>query len=380
MKERLTKSQQVCDLLSAAIAQGQFRAGSYLPTESSLCAHHGMSKKTIRAALRHLGELGLVAPRHGQGWQVVHSAKGHAKPVSILVPEQARHYADFIAEAKSILAGAGIPSTLHLWQRNYREWYPPADIYQPEQTSGLLYLSGTGIPPEHLEVACRHHLPVVCAFCQAEKPYDTVATDNRRMAEALALRLAGLGHRRLFFVNLGLHQDASFRHYHEGFADAGPRHGLALHEVEATDNWLPDAAWRTLVGELRAWEPDAVVAATDVLGRILHRLLTQAGVRIPNDLSLGAMGFEATREELAALGIGSLCVARHPAAAIGRLAAERLVARLAGNASPARLHLLPPAMAEADTLAQRNTAKKHPGRTPCKPIVSQGQARLVLAH
>ena len=62
--------------LARAIGQGRHPVGSLLPTETDLCAAHGVSRFTVRAALKSLQEQGYVTRRQGSGTQVVAAAAG----------------------------------------------------------------------------------------------------------------------------------------------------------------------------------------------------------------------------------------------------------------------------------------------------------------
>lgn len=59
--------QDVADILIDEIADGAFPVGSMLPTELDLCERFGVSRYTVREALRRLEEMGLVARRQGSG-------------------------------------------------------------------------------------------------------------------------------------------------------------------------------------------------------------------------------------------------------------------------------------------------------------------------
>lgn len=68
------RSTQVATELKQQIALGQYPVGSALPTEVELCGRFGVSRYTVREALRRLAELGLVASRQGSGTRVIAQA------------------------------------------------------------------------------------------------------------------------------------------------------------------------------------------------------------------------------------------------------------------------------------------------------------------
>ncbi len=53
------------------ITAGHYPVGSLLPTEATLCTQYGVSRHTVREAIREVQALGLVARRQGVGTRVV---------------------------------------------------------------------------------------------------------------------------------------------------------------------------------------------------------------------------------------------------------------------------------------------------------------------
>lgn len=64
---------QVAESLRSDIEAGRYAVGTYLPTETALCASFGISRYTVREALRRLVELGVVSRRQGSGTMVLSS-------------------------------------------------------------------------------------------------------------------------------------------------------------------------------------------------------------------------------------------------------------------------------------------------------------------
>jgi DNA-binding GntR family transcriptional regulator len=77
-KVLLTDSQPRYAALAAALAraitEGQYAVGALLPTEGELVSQYGLSRPTVREALRRLREIGLVTAEHGIGTRVTSRA------------------------------------------------------------------------------------------------------------------------------------------------------------------------------------------------------------------------------------------------------------------------------------------------------------------
>jgi GntR family transcriptional regulator len=67
---------QIYDVLYELIRSGEAAPGSLIPGENLLATHFGVSRGTIRQALRYLEEDGLVMKRQGRGSEIADSA-GH---------------------------------------------------------------------------------------------------------------------------------------------------------------------------------------------------------------------------------------------------------------------------------------------------------------
>lgn len=66
----LSKHGLVAEALSSEILGGRYKVGDLLPSEPQLSQRFGVSRHTVRAALRTLQQLGLVSSQQGIGTQV----------------------------------------------------------------------------------------------------------------------------------------------------------------------------------------------------------------------------------------------------------------------------------------------------------------------
>lgn len=69
-------SARVTDDLRARLSSGEWAPGTRLPGEHQLAAAYGVSRATIRTALRALESQGLTATRHGSGTYATGSVRG----------------------------------------------------------------------------------------------------------------------------------------------------------------------------------------------------------------------------------------------------------------------------------------------------------------
>jgi GntR family transcriptional regulator len=63
--------QQIADELIAKIGTGAYAVGGLLPTEMELCAQYGISRSTVREALRRLRDAGLISRHRRTGTKVI---------------------------------------------------------------------------------------------------------------------------------------------------------------------------------------------------------------------------------------------------------------------------------------------------------------------
>jgi DNA-binding FadR family transcriptional regulator len=71
---RRNASHQVADALCGMLRSGSYRVGDRLPSEHELGAELGVSRSTVREAVRELSSLGVLEIRHGRG-TFVHSLR-----------------------------------------------------------------------------------------------------------------------------------------------------------------------------------------------------------------------------------------------------------------------------------------------------------------
>ncbi len=127
--ESRPRYQIIADELFEGITGGRFPVGGMLPTEMELCAVYGVSRYTVRAALRQLREQGLVAMRRGSGTRVISSDPAAAYVQSVSSLSELLQYPDTIlekAKAGNVTLGQNLAGQLSLAPGS--EWFHLAGL------------------------------------------------------------------------------------------------------------------------------------------------------------------------------------------------------------------------------------------------------------
>ncbi|OGQ20452.1 MAG: hypothetical protein A2138_26755 [Deltaproteobacteria bacterium RBG_16_71_12] len=108
--EQSRSSQRIADVIRRTILDGRFRPGEQLPPERTLAERFGVTRNTVREALRNLEQLRLVAIRHGSGVTVQdYLATAGVELVSaLLLPEHgtSAELFDDLLEARRVVGQA----------------------------------------------------------------------------------------------------------------------------------------------------------------------------------------------------------------------------------------------------------------------------------
>lgn len=217
-----------------------------------------------------------------------------------------------------------------------------------KQVDGLLLVPAR-CSPRSVDLAARRDTPVVLLDRRLDAEVDTVRCDSEGGAYALTRHLLELGHREIAVltgpseVSVTVDRIAGYRRALEEGGVAG-RDGLIL-----TGRLQPasgaELARRALA---LAPRPTALFATNNFIAIGAYRALREAGLRVPEDVSLAAF------DDLpAALVLDPfLTVAAQPAYDMGHKGAELLIDRLEDKGPPAIQHVVLP----TELIVRRSTA------------------------
>jgi len=218
------------------------------------------------------------------------------------------------------------------------------DMFLEHRVDGML-LVGPRLPTAEIGEAARH-VPVVVVAREMRHPdVDWIVNDEPAGARLVIGHLVALGHRRIVHIDGGRGAGAAARRrgYALAMREVGLEREIRMLSGDYTDVAGVEAAERLLAsGRL----PTAIFAANDLLATGVIDRLEDAGVRIPEDVSI--VGYDNTF--LAALHHISLTTINQPRPEMGRRAVVALVERIEGaRTEPLRLRTAPSLVVRATT-------------------------------
>jgi DNA-binding GntR family transcriptional regulator len=169
---------QVCKALLRAISTGEYLVGSLLPHEAALCEKYGVSRTTVREALRQLSEHGVVDKLHGIG-TIVKNAEPRSNYVIAVNATDLMQYGkettltmldrtEITTEAAHVrLFGCDLgESWIHI--RGLRSPIDDAEhpislveVYVPSRFASVAQEDMVADRPYHKRIADRYQIPIV---------------------------------------------------------------------------------------------------------------------------------------------------------------------------------------------------------------------------
>ncbi|MES3003413.1 MAG: LacI family DNA-binding transcriptional regulator [Pseudomonadota bacterium] len=186
--------------------------------------------------------------------------------------------------------------------------------------------------------------------------HPSIGFDNRAAAHALTRHLIELGHRRFGMISAHLEGNDRGRERGAGIRAALAEAGIALDESHVQYARITLASAQEAMTRMFALpvRPTAVLATNDVLAVGAMMACREAGVRIPQDISI--TGVDNT--DLGATQTPGLTSVRTPITEIGDAAAAQLIARLEGQPFEAQQTLGFELVFRGSTAPPRTTTKK----------------------
>ncbi|MCE9616281.1 MAG: GntR family transcriptional regulator [Lentisphaerae bacterium] len=329
--------------IAAAVRQdirdGKLPAGSRLPSADALSERFQVNKGTVRRALAELTGDGLIYAVPAQGTYVseeppAESRRRRASTLNVGLVSQVLEGAAFGPSDAEVLTGLQdelvkrngtlilLPAPKALSPAKLSEWIVQAHL------DGIIYLEA--LEPAVLRRMLQVGPPAVTVnFRPRGQGVDSILVDNRGGARQAIEHLYALGHRRLLVIT-GPRELTATEERIDGVREAMRAYGLSEARVTMVEgNFRRVGGFRAMAAALKAKQTGtAVFCFNDEMAvGALQALHKHSGLRVPRDYSV--MGFDdiswaqATNPPLTTIRVDK--------AVMGRLAIERLIARIGGR-------------------------------------------------
>jgi len=294
----MTKTDEVAGRLNAAIASGEYAHGSALPSERELMEQFGVSRVTVRAALKKVGSTGTIRRIHGKG-SFVNNDRGGTKRLGtstvhfVAEVHAAAGQQDMLAltlcsELSNLLAKTGRGLRLYSARAGENCAKTLLDSCGAEGLSGGVIAYSALMDDEGLALLKANGVPCVTLGRPPAKgrcPY--VETDHRMGARLAVSHLIEHGHRRIaLFAGPGNFTKAeSIRTgYREALDEAGIAFAPSL--IYDVPMWDDAAAFAACGNWLDAKTgATAFLSAGGIATIGICRKLAERGLKLPDDLA-----------------------------------------------------------------------------------------------
>ena len=282
------------------IREERWHSGVALPTERELAHLHAVSRPTVRQALAHLEQAGLLRREQGRGTFVAHQAHEHPLPIGAvhlvaalpgnhllsddgIIPALAAELAAIASPTFSSVRIIRIAPGETLLARLSASGYPQAC------QAGIVFY-GVQLPTDELLARLRRdRVPCVVIGDQAGQESVVQVRGNHSAAAHSAVgHLLAHGHRQVALLD-GPWDHQPCRARRDGFRNAMAEEGLTGTEIEIC-GWDRHATARALrKAWLSAKRPTAAVVFGDRGTAGVLDVARELGLRIPADLALIAL-------------------------------------------------------------------------------------------
>lgn len=321
-----------------------------MPTIKDIAAAAGVSSSTVSKALRGgtdihpetIAHVRRVAERMGYDLDRLHSKITNTKTVGVVCVElSSEYYSNIFNNFKQFMEDAGYRVITMITDFSSVERQEESIEYLLNcRVSGILYLTEAIFNVEKLraKVSSAGTGFVMITQMNCIDFCDTISVNHALGVRLAVEHLYGLGHRRIAFIG-----ESNTRAREDAFLDIIRELGITPDEdyivVRDERNCLGGyEATKELLNKTDGKRPTAIFAAYDRLAYGAMRAIREAGLRIPEDISIIGVDNNQVSDYMTP----ALSSIETTADEVGKIAGEMLIGRIQGDTSTYQMVYLSP--------------------------------------
>ena len=338
MTRNVAKYQQVVEWIRQCLDTGKLQTGDKLESENEIGLRFGISRQTVRHALSILEREGIIESRQGSGNYVLpvkevsesSPRKNMNSKTAVVVSTYVNGYIfpKIIQGMEKVLEKENWKIRITFTHNRYEtERKVLTQLIEDEDVDGLIIEPArTGLPSPNLEYYRKlqeRGIPIVffhSYFREMDIPH--VSIDDKRAGYLAAEHLIEQGHRKI--AGIFKLDDGQGQRRFSGYMQALSEYGMKIRNQQIV--WLDTeeeqdmaASKERIFRRLRGCT--GCVCYNDEVANHLIELCGEAGIRVPEDLSLVSID----NSDLARLGSVLLTSVVHPMEALGQKAALNML-------------------------------------------------------
>ena len=338
MTRNVAKYQQVVEWIRQCLDTGKLQTGDKLESENEIGLRFGISRQTVRHALSILEREGIIESRQGSGNYVLpvkevsesSPRKNMNSKTAVVVSTYVNGYIfpKIIQGMEKVLEKENWKIRITFTHNRYEtERKVLTQLIEDEDVDGLIIEPArTGLPSPNLEYYRKlqeRGIPIVffhSYFREMDIPH--VSIDDKRAGYLAAEHLIEQGHRKI--AGIFKLDDGQGQRRFSGYIQALSEYGMKIRNQQVV--WLDTEEEQDMaVSKERIFRRlrgcTGCVCYNDEVANHLIELCGEAGIRVPEDLSLVSID----NSDLARLGSVLLTSVVHPMEELGQKAALNML-------------------------------------------------------
>lgn len=274
--------------LTSGISCRKIIPGSILPSEYALSRQYGISRCSVRIALRAMEKEGLILKKPGKGSFVTETRTGEKEKemtfIGVNIPMEKMYirnpyYPDLLKGIMDTSSERGVRLELIAGQKYFSEENAP-------HLKGIIWMDPSDEDLKGLLKARKSPLPVV-AVNRIMEELNYISTDHRGGAFQGVDYLVHLGHKKIAIAGRPLDCGQEIKERFEGYVDALVKNGLKLDEdlILRIRGSKEEECSKTREF-LKKQHPAAMFVTTGTPVANILQAIYEAGLKVPEDISV----------------------------------------------------------------------------------------------